>query len=75
MTAYVRLFEEYSANMRPRRDYETAKLIDESLDALRFYGMYVAARILFEGGVKPRIAFRVLQEPDKRRSRNSSAIH
>lgn len=38
----------YSAMMRPRKDHETAALIDASLDALRFYGMYVAARMLFE---------------------------
>ena len=54
--------------MRPRKNHETAALIDASLDALQFYGMYVAARMLFEAGVQPRLAFRVLQEPEKRRA-------
>jgi hypothetical protein len=58
----------YSAVMRPRKDHETAALIDESLDALRFHGMYVALRMLLESGVRPSLAFRVLQEPDKRRA-------
>jgi hypothetical protein len=58
----------YSAVMRPRKDHETATLIDESLDALRFHGMYVALRMLLEAGVRPNLAFRVLQEPDKRRA-------
>lgn len=54
--------------MRPRKDHETAALIDASLDALRFYGMYIAAQMLFEAGVPPRLVFRVLQEPKKRRA-------
>ena len=57
----------YSAVMRPRKDHETAALIDESLDALRFHGMYVALRMLLEAGVRSNLAFRVLQEPEKRR--------
>lgn len=64
----------YSAMMRPRKDHETAALIDASLDALRFYGMYVAARMLFEAGVHPRLAFRVLQEPEKRRASCKSTL-
>jgi hypothetical protein len=64
----------YSAVMRPRKDHETAVLINESLDALRFHGMYVALRMLLEAGVRPSLAFRVLHEPEKRRASSKPTL-
>jgi intergrase/recombinase len=61
--------------MRPRRDYDTAKLIDASIEILRAHGMYLAARMLCERGVPFETAHRVLQQPDQRRSYGDAIIH
>lgn len=61
--------------MKPRRDYETAKLIDASIDLLRSHGMYVAARMLCEHGVSLEIASRVLRQPGKRRTYGDAIMH
>jgi hypothetical protein len=61
--------------MRPRRDYDTAMLIDASIAALRTQGMYAAARMLSERGVPLAVARRVLRQPDQRRSYGDAVIH
>lgn len=61
--------------MRPRRDYDTAKLIDASIAALRSQGMYAAARMLSERGVPFATAHRVLQQPGLRRTYGDAVIH
>lgn len=61
--------------MKPRRDYDTAKLIDASIAALRAHGMYVAARMLCEQGVPFETAHRVLQQPEQRRTYGDAVIH
>jgi hypothetical protein len=61
--------------MRPRRDYDTAKLIDASIAALRSQGMYAAARMLSESGVPFATAHRVLQQPAQRRTYGKAVIH
>jgi hypothetical protein len=53
--------------MKPRRDHETANLIDASVDLLAADGMYVAARMLCECGVRLETTLRVLSRPDRRR--------
>jgi intergrase/recombinase len=61
--------------MRPRRDYDTARLIDASIAVLRSQGMYAAARLLSESGVPFATAHRVLQHPDQRRTYGDAVIH
>ena len=61
--------------MRPRRDYDTAKLIDASIAALRSQGMYAAARMLSERGVPFATAHRVLRQPGLRRTYGDAVIH
>jgi hypothetical protein len=61
--------------MRPRRDYDTARLIDASIAALRSQGMYAAARMLSESGVPFATAHRVLQQPGQRRTYGDAIIH
>jgi intergrase/recombinase len=61
--------------MRPRRDYDTARLIDASIAALRSQGMYAAARMLSESGVPFATAHRVLRQPDQRRTYGNAVIH
>jgi hypothetical protein len=61
--------------MRPRRDHDTARLIDASIAALRSQGMYAAARMLSERGVPFATAHRVLQQPDQRRTYGNALIH
>ena len=60
--------------MRPRRDYDTAKLIDASIAALRSQGMYAAARMLSERGVPFATAHRVLRQPDLRRTYGDAVL-
>jgi hypothetical protein len=61
--------------MKPRRDYDTAKLIDASIAALRAQGMYAAARMLSEQGVPFATAHRVLRQPGLRRTYGDAVIH
>ena len=61
--------------MKPRRDYDTAKLIDASIAVLRTRGMYVAARMLSEQGVPFATARRVLRQPSLRRTYGDAVIH
>jgi hypothetical protein len=61
--------------MKPRRDYDTAKLIDASIAALRSQGMYVAARMLCEHGVPLEMAQRVLRQPSQRRTYGNAILH
>jgi hypothetical protein len=61
--------------MKPRRDYDTAKLIDASIALLRTQGMYVAARMLCEQGVPLATAHRVLRQPSLRRTYGDAVIH
>lgn len=61
--------------MRTRRDHQTARLIDITVNALSARGMYATARSLFEAGVPFAIAHRVLAHPDQRRSYGRSALH
>lgn len=61
--------------MRTRRDHQTAKLIDSTINDLRSRGMYATARSLFEAGVPFTIARRVLAHPDQRRTYGSAALH
>lgn len=61
--------------MKPRRDYDTARLIDASIAALRSQGMYVAARMLCEHGVPLETAHRVLQQPSQRRTYGNALLH
>jgi intergrase/recombinase len=61
--------------MKPRRDYDTARLIDASIAALRAQGMYVAARMLCESGVPLETAQRVLRQPSQRRTYGDAILH
>lgn len=61
--------------MKPRRDYDTAKLIDASIAILRTRGMYEAARMLSERGVPFATARRVLRDPGLRRTYGDAVIH
>lgn len=61
--------------MKPRRDYDTAKLIDASIAILRTRGMYEAARMLSERGVSFATARRVLRQPGLRRTYGDAVIH
>ena len=61
--------------MKPRRDYDTAKLIDASIAALRSQGMYAAARMLREAGVPLPTAYRVLRRPGQRRTYGDAVVH
>ena len=61
--------------MKPRRDYQTAELIDATISLLRSQGMYAAARYLYEAGVPFKTARRVLEHPDRRRTYGDSVIH
>jgi intergrase/recombinase len=61
--------------MKPRRDYDTARLIDTSIEVMRQQGVYVAARMLCERGVPLATAHRVLREPDQRRTYGDAVIH
>ncbi|MEN3274731.1 MAG: hypothetical protein V7631_521 [Massilia sp.] len=61
--------------MRPRRDHQTAKLIDASISVLHTHGMYVAARMLCERGVPLETARRVLEHPDRRRTYGPALLH
>lgn len=61
--------------MKPRRDYDTARLIDASIAALRSQGMYAAARMLCEQGVPLETAQRVLRHPGERRTYGDAVIH
>ncbi|THC43231.1 hypothetical protein [Massilia sp. Mn16-1_5] len=61
--------------MKPRRDYDTAKLIDASIAVLRTRGMYVAARMLSEQGIPFATAQRVLRQPGLRRTYGDAVIH
>jgi intergrase/recombinase len=61
--------------MRPRRDHETARLIDASIDVQQSHGSYVAARLLCERGVLLETAHRVLHQPDQRRTYGKAVLH
>lgn len=61
--------------MRTRRDHQTARLIDTTINDLRARGMYATARSLYEAGVPFAVARRVLARPDQRRSYGAAALH
>ena len=61
--------------MKTRRDHQTARLIDTTINDLRSRGMYATARSLYEAGVSFTIARRVLAHPDQRRTYGGAALH
>lgn len=61
--------------MKPRRDYETARLIDESIRLMQSHGTYRAARMLCEAGVRLDTAYRVLRRPELRRVYGDAILH
>ena len=65
----------YSLLMNPRKNHDTAALIDASINMLRTQGMYVAVRMLCEAGVTMETACRVLRQPARRRLSDNSVIH
>jgi hypothetical protein len=61
--------------MKPRRDHQTAKLVNASVDILESNGMYAATRMLCECGVQFEIALRVLGQPERRRTPGNIPIN
>ena len=59
--------------MQARRNQETARLIDASIEVMGSHGIYVAARLLCEHGVPLETVWRVLREPARRRPRRLPA--
>jgi len=61
--------------MKPRRDYETAKLIDATIALMTTRGAFAAARSLYEAGVPFETARRVLVHPTQRRTYGDALLH